>query len=146
LKEKEKNDYVLSQSVGKCLCNVYILSFHSHISIGYFFRKKIMTTEKNERNEIALSSNYSGGCQITPLDNDALLKITDTQTVSIHGPSLFALKYRVIPCIVNRNSYPTTGTTDNAYFHNSSGAIANLNRGRKWCSKRQQGGMYHSTR
>ena len=101
---------------------------------------------ENHRHHVTLSSNYSGGCEVKSLTNDDLLQLTDSNSIPINGRSLFALKYGVVPCTVNGYSQSIGGTSDMAFILNQSGVFSNLNRGRKWCSKRQQGGMYHATR
>ncbi|CAF3544077.1 unnamed protein product [Rotaria socialis] len=94
---------------------------------------------------IILSSNYSGACDHTPLTNEGILKLTDQQSIVIYGPTLFALKYRVLPCTVNPKIHRSTDYVDVSTF-NSIGQGVSFARGRQWSSKRKQGGMYHATR
>ncbi|CAF3366089.1 unnamed protein product [Rotaria socialis] len=93
---------------------------------------------------IILSSNYSGACDHTPLTNEGILKLTDQQSIVIYGPTLFALKYRVLPCTVNPKIHRSTDYVDVSTF-NSIGQGVSFARGRQWSSKRKQGGMYHAT-
>jgi len=95
---------------------------------------------------IILSSNYSGACEHTPPTNADLLKLTDQQRSLIDGPSLFALKYRVLPCTLNQNLHGSIGNYDDAYTFNMAGQFSIYGRGQQWNAKRKQGGMYHATR
>lgn len=94
---------------------------------------------------INLSTNYSGACEHIPLSNENILKLTDAQTETIHGTTLFALKYRVLPCTVTQNSLSGLGD-DNAFTFTLGGHFSAYNRGRQWSGKSKQGGMYHATR
>jgi hypothetical protein len=47
---------------------------------------------------VKIPMNYSGFCENTLFTNEDLLKLTDPEKDAIHGPSLFALKYRLLPC------------------------------------------------
>jgi hypothetical protein len=47
---------------------------------------------------IHLSSNYSGACEQVPLTNENLLELTNADRFMLDGQTLFALKYRVLPC------------------------------------------------
>lgn len=94
---------------------------------------------------VNLSVNYSGACEHVPLSNDNLLKLTDVQTEMIHGKSQFALKYRVLPCTVIQSAVGGLGD-DDAFNFSLGGHFSAFGRGRQWCGKRQQGGMYHATR
>jgi hypothetical protein len=95
---------------------------------------------------VSLCSNYSGAFEHTSPTNQDLLRLTDQQGVIIYGPSLFALKYRVLPCTVNQSSQLSSTDYDNIFNFNMLGQFSALNRGRRWCGKRRQGGMYHATR
>ena len=64
----------------------------------------------------------------------------------IHGPTLFGLKYRVIPCMMSEDAGSGTGGYNDVFVSGMNGVISNVNRGPRWCEKRRQGGMYHSTR
>ncbi len=97
-------------------------------------------------NPIVLSSNYSGACEHTPATNADLLKLTSQTGEMIYGPTLFALKYRVLPCTVKRSVQNASGAYDDAYIFNMMGQFLASGRGRQWCPTRKQGGMYHATR
>jgi hypothetical protein len=51
---------------------------------------------------IHLSSNYSGACEQVPLTNENLLELTNADRFMLDGQTLFALKYRVLPWLQNR--------------------------------------------
>ena len=93
-----------------------------------------------------LSSNYSGACERSALTNEDLLRLTSQMGDPIYGPTLFALKYRVIPCTVRRSFLNASGGYDDAYTVNMSGHFLRSQRGRHWNATRKQGGMYHATR
>jgi hypothetical protein len=95
---------------------------------------------------IILSSNYSGTSEHVALTNEDLLKLTDQQGSVIYGPTLFALKYRVLPCTVNRSLNATLGEYDDAFILSMTGQFSGYGRGRQWNARRKQGGMYHATR
>ncbi len=98
---------------------------------------------KEDISSIVLSSNYSGTCEHTPLSNEDLLRLTSQAGDTIYGPTLFALKYRVIPCTVRQSS---NGEHADVFTFNMSGQFLPSSRGRHWSSKRKQGGVYHATR
>ncbi len=54
---------------------------------------------------IIVTSNYSGACGHVPPSNEDLLKITNPKGCIIHGSTLFALKYRMLPCILKQKPY-----------------------------------------
>jgi hypothetical protein len=84
-----------------------------------------MTTE--DVSSIKIPLNYSGAHEGILFTNDDLLKSTSQERGVIYGPSLFALKYRILPCTATEKSQA-------------------FNRGQKWPGKRKQGGMYRATR
>ncbi|CAF3189330.1 unnamed protein product [Rotaria sp. Silwood2] len=94
---------------------------------------------------IILSSNYSGTYDHKPLTNEEIFKLTGQQQNIIYGPTLFALKYRVLPCTVNQNIHYAASNYDDASTFNSLGQFLSCTRGRQWSSKRKQGGTYHAT-
>ncbi|CAF3723721.1 unnamed protein product [Rotaria sordida] len=94
---------------------------------------------------IILSSNYSGAYDQKPLTNEDIVQLTDQQRSIIYGPTLFAMKYRVLPCAVNQSIHSASGHYNDASTFNSIGQFLACTRGRKWSSKRKQGGMYHAT-
>jgi hypothetical protein len=49
-----------------------------------------------------ISSNYAGICEHEPLTNTNILRITKPAKDTIDGPTLFALKYRMLPCTLER--------------------------------------------
>ena len=65
-----------------------------------------------------ISSNYAGRCQHEPLTNDHILQINALTTsnryepTELNGSTLFALKYRVIPCKLERCCNKETDSTD----------------------------------
>ena len=96
-------------------------------------------------NPIDLTTNYSGRCEHTPFTNEDLLKITSQMGDTIYGPTLFAMKYRVVPCTVRRNI--NSGVNhDDAFTVTLSGQFYPSGRGRHWNSSKKQGGIYHATR
>jgi hypothetical protein len=95
---------------------------------------------------INLSSNYSGVCEHVQLSNEDLMRLTDQNKEMIYGPTLFAIKYRVLPCKVQQSSHNILGGDDDVYTFNLTGQFFAAGRGRQWNSKRKQGGMYHATR
>jgi len=95
---------------------------------------------------VILSPNYSGTFEHATPTNGDLLRLTDPERTVIHAPALFALKYRVLPCTMTGNSEGSTGDYNDIFMYNLAGQFSNLNRGRRWCGKRKQGGMYHATR
>jgi hypothetical protein len=121
-----------------------ILSQSTTNSTRYYSCPKKMNNE--DLNPIILSSNYSGTCAHTPLSNEDLLKLTSQMGDPIYGPTLFALKYRVVPCTVRRNLNTGPGSYDDAYTFTMSGQFLPSGRGRHWSTARKQGGMYHATR
>lgn len=92
------------------------------------------------------SSNYAGACGCNSLTNEDLLKLTDEDKDMIYGPTLFALKYRVVPCIATENSHAGLDDHDDVFTYNSFGQFSTCNRGQRWSGKRRQGGVYHATR
>jgi hypothetical protein len=66
---------------------------------------------------------YSSFGHVQPTNED-LLTLTDSDKTMIHGPTLFALKYRVLPCTMERCSFDE------------------IERG----GKQKQEGIYHATR
>ena len=95
---------------------------------------------------IIIPPNYSGALGQKLLTNEDLLKLTNQERIMIHGLTLFALKYRILPCTVNQKLYATLGEHDNAFTFNSISQFLALGRGSQCCSKRKQEGVYHSTR
>lgn len=65
-------------------------------SIGNFIDK--MTTE--DESSIIISPNYAGAQKRYWFTNEDLLKLTSEEGNLISGPSLFTLKYRILPCTV----------------------------------------------
>jgi hypothetical protein len=49
-----------------------------------------------------ISSNYAGICEHEPLTNENILQITKAAKDAIDGSTLFALKYRMLPCKLER--------------------------------------------
>ena len=102
-----------------------------------------MTTE--DHNPMKLVSNYSGGCDHAAFSNEDILKITSQMGDIIYGPSLFALKYRVVPCTLRRNLH--TGMDDNDPFSISlTGQFFRSGRIRHANSSKKQMGIYHAKR
>ena len=64
----------------------------------------------------------------------------------IYGPTLFALKYRVLPCTLSQNLQGTMGDYGDIYAYNLTGQFSAYGRGRQFCARRKHGGMYHATR
>ncbi|CAF4802356.1 unnamed protein product [Rotaria sp. Silwood1] len=97
---------------------------------------------------IILSSHYSGACDHQPLINEDILKLSGQQRNIIYGPTLFALKYRVLPCTVNQNIHSALrddDDDDDAWTINSICPFVTCMQEQQWSSKRKQGGMYHAT-
>ncbi|CAF3664255.1 unnamed protein product [Rotaria sp. Silwood1] len=92
-----------------------------------------------------LSSNYSGAYDHKPLTSEEIFQLTNQQQNIIYGPTLFALKYRVLPCTVNPSIHYVGSNYNDASTSNSLGQLLSSTRGRQWSSKSKQGGMYHST-
>ncbi|CAF1222881.1 unnamed protein product, partial [Didymodactylos carnosus] len=84
-------------------------------------------------------------CVHGQLTNDDLLKLVSPQCSTINGPTLFALKYRVVPCTTIGNANNIGGGYNDAYSFTSAGHFRNISRGRRWGGKHQQGGMFHAT-
>ena len=101
---------------------------------------------ENEVDPIDLSSNYSGAFRHASLTNDELLRLTNQDRCMIHGPALFALKYRVLPCSLIQNLQGTMGGYRDIYAYNLTGQFSTHGRGRQFCARRKYGGMYHATR
>lgn len=102
-----------------------------------------MSTE--DHNPIKLVSNYSGGCDHAAFSNEDILKITSQMGDPIYGPTLFALKYRVLPCTLRRNVH--TGMDENDPFTlNVTGQFYRSGRMRHINSSKKQVGIYHATR
>ena len=59
---------------------------------------------------------------------------------------MLGLQYRVIPCIMSEDAGSGTGEYNNVFVNGMNGVISTVNRGPRWCDKKRQGGMYHSTR
>jgi hypothetical protein len=94
---------------------------------------------------ITLASNYSGACEHVPLSNEVILNFTDQQRMMIYGPTLFALKYRILPCTLKGSLQAALGDDDaNTFDLNNLFSIGGRERQR--CAKRKQEGMYHATR
>ncbi|CAF1665687.1 unnamed protein product [Rotaria sp. Silwood1] len=100
---------------------------------------------ENVSSPVVLSANYSGGCGNESFTNGDLLKLTDQQACIIYGPTLFALKYRVLPCTVTQSSSGSQSIYDDIYTYNLAGQFSAYSRGQLWSGKRKQGGMYHGT-
>ncbi|CAF3826513.1 unnamed protein product [Rotaria sp. Silwood1] len=92
-----------------------------------------------------LSSNYSGAYDHKPLTSEEIFQLTNQQQNIIYGPTLFALKYRVLPCTVNPSIHYVGSNYNDASTSNSLGQLLSSTRGRQWSSRSKQGGMYHST-
>jgi len=125
-------------------CIKYIPSFLSQQRQSVITFLQIMNHE--DVASIISSSNYSGFCGDAPLSNGDLLKLMDEYGNVIYGPTLFALKYRVLPCRVNENLHATLGDYDDVYNFDMFGQLLTDDRGQQGCGKGKQGGMYHATR
>ena len=102
--------------------------------------------ELNDTNPTQLVSNYAGACgQPGPTITD-LIQLTNPERTLIHGPNLFALRYRILPCTMHEDSSHNAGGYDNIYSMNAAGAFAALSRGRRLCGKRKEAGVIHATR
>lgn len=71
---------------------------------------------------IVVSSNYSGVCEHAPLTNEDILKLTSgSKDVIINGSTLFALKYRMLPCTLERrwdeDKHATKQHKKSSYYH-----------------------------
>ena len=95
---------------------------------------------------IILPLTYSSTRDHTPLINDYLLKLMDKRGCVIYGPTLFTLKYGVLPCTAKERSYAPVGDNIDAYNFNMTGQFFDCERGEQWCSERKQRGMYHAMR
>ena len=51
----------------------------------------------------AVFTNYPGLCEHEPLTNENLFEIASLNSEKINGLSLFALKYRMLPCTLTRS-------------------------------------------
>lgn len=89
---------------------------------------------------------YAGSCQHGQFANVDLLQLTNPDRCMIHGPSLFALKYRVLPCTVRENLQISSGSYDDVFAINGLGQFAPFGRTRRTGDKRKMGGMLHATR
>ncbi|CAF2149755.1 unnamed protein product [Rotaria magnacalcarata] len=99
----------------------------------------------NGHNSVTLPANYSGACKAESLTNESLLKFANPQSYFIHGPSLFALNYRVLPCTATESVQESPGDHNEIYTYNMFGQFASCARGQQWSGKQKQGGMYHAT-
>ncbi|CAF4340778.1 unnamed protein product, partial [Adineta steineri] len=90
--------------------------------------------------QILVSSNYSGVSQHVPFSNEDLIKITTQEDINLlHGPTLFSLKYRMLPCRMNRKSY------DNykySYLHTISSPLDDEQTS---TTQGKKAGIYHTT-
>jgi hypothetical protein len=84
-----------------------------------------------------VSSNYSSASGQVPLSNEDLLKITNPEGSIIDGSTLFALKYRMLPCILKRKPHKTLGNCNN---------IRNFSQGEQRSEQHKKPGKYHATR
>jgi hypothetical protein len=63
---------------------------------------------------VIVASNYSGACEHAPPSNKDLLQITNPERCClVDGPSLFALRYRMLPCILTRGLHSTLKDDNN---------------------------------
>jgi hypothetical protein len=93
-----------------------------------------------------LVSNYAGAFgQPGPTITD-LIQLTNPDRSLIHGPNLFAMRYRILPCSMHENSSNNAGGYDDIYSMNVGGAFAALSRGRRLGGKRKDAGVIHATR
>ncbi len=95
---------------------------------------------------IILSTNYSGACAHGLLSNDDLMKLTNPRNYGIHAPTLFALKYRAMPCTLNGNPIFSTNEYDDIYAYNLTGQFTSVRQGQRSGGKERRGGWYHATR
>jgi hypothetical protein len=86
---------------------------------------------------ITLSSNYSGACEHGSLTNEELLVLSNPDRTMIHGPTIFALKYRVLPCTSDRNSDMILSDFNDIHMFSEE---------MERSSKQKQEGIYHATR
>ena len=95
----------------------------------------------DDQNKIVVSPSYSGGSAHSPLSNDHIIQLTSPDRSFINGQSLFALKYRVLPCQLRENNAMTPTGIDDYIV----GGMPQV-RGRRWIGKRKPSGMFHATR
>lgn len=103
-------------------------------------------SNNDDHHSITLSENYSGACNNKPFTNEDIFNLTDQQGYLIYGPTLFALKYRVIPCKLYELTEKPVDLYSDAVTYGLNGAFKLYSRGAQWSSKRKQGGMYHVSR
>ncbi|CAF2209231.1 unnamed protein product [Rotaria magnacalcarata] len=91
---------------------------------------------------ITLSPNYSGACTHASMTNEELLTLTDQQSCLINGKALFALKYRVIPCAVDKKHHPSVEKMILFCFNDD---LSSTSPRAKSSEKHKEPGMYHTT-
>jgi hypothetical protein len=101
---------------------------------------------KGEVVPTVLTAMYSGGVENTPLSNQDILQVTGPEFSTIHGPTLFALKYRVVPCTMMEDTGSDPANYNDIFIHGMNGVFSNVNRGRRWCGTKKHGGIFHATR
>lgn len=98
-----------------------------------------------DHNPIKLVSNYSGGCEHSAFTNEDIFKITSQMGDTIYGPTLFALKYRVVPCTLRRNTQHG-GNENDPFTVSLTGQFHRSGRFRSPHLSKNQAGIYHATR
>ena len=97
--------------------------------------------------ETKLSAHYAGKCGEEKFSTAELIQLTNPDRSMIHGPTLFAMKYRALPCTMRENLQIHAGTYDDVFAMNAFGQLSpQFGRGRRPGDKRKQGGMLHTTR
>ena len=124
----------------------FVIALHLQHSYSQLLFLQQQSMDLTDATTTGLTPNAAAACEQTGLTNTDLLQMTHPERTMIHGSTLFALKYRVLPCILHEISSRSAGGYDDIYSMNMTGAFAALSRGHRWCGKRKQGGMIHATR
>lgn len=144
--QKERKSIATTCTIARQDQTLFVRCVHRIFSYRYNVFPRSKQMELNDANPIELVSNYAGACgQPGPTITD-LIQLTNPDRTLIHGPNLFALKYRILPCTMHENSSSHGSGYDDIYSMNTVGAFAALSRGRRLGGKRKEAGVIHATR
>ncbi|CAF0976990.1 unnamed protein product [Adineta ricciae] len=99
---------------------------------------------KEEIIPITLKEKYAGGSENSPLTNDDILRLTNQQSSIIYGPTQFAMKYRVLPCIMTEKLEQGTYNAQEMFSSGLNSIYGRANRQLR-TSKRKKNGWRHTT-
>jgi len=103
-----------------------------------------MNSDETKSSDV--STNYSGKYAEGHFSTTELIQLTNPDRSMIYGPTLFAMKYRVLPCSMRENLQINSGGYDDIFALNAYGQFSpQLGRVRRPGDKRKQGGMLHAT-